>query len=214
MKIIPTIFAHNKKEFTEQFEKLLPISKSLQIDFMDGKFVPAKSVALNQIPNLSRLKHNFEAHLMVKNPIRDIKSIKQKGFAKIIFHIESYNKDKMIEKTISLIKSQKMEVFIALNPETPLSKILPFVEKVNGILFMGVNPGREHQSFIPDVYKKIAQLRSHNKKIPIQVDGGATPEVIKRLVKLEVNAVNSGSYISESKNPKETYKELTSFNSE
>ena len=205
MKIIPTIFAHNKKEFTERFEKLAPISKALQIDFMDGKFVPAKSLTLKDIPNLKKYKNNFEAHLMTQNPEKYIPQLKKKGFKKIIFHIEA---TKNPEKIIKKIRAIKLTLFIAINPETPTEKIIPYLEKVNGILFMGVHPGKEHQSFIPDVYKKIAQLRSQNKKIPIQVDGGATPQVIKKLVKLKVNYINSGSYISDSENPRQALKKL------
>jgi len=87
--IIPTIFSKNKKQFNERFNKLIKISKNIQIDFMDGKFVKAKSVQLSQIPNLKKYKNNFEAHLMVKNPESWITKLKQKGFKKIIFHYSS-----------------------------------------------------------------------------------------------------------------------------
>jgi len=73
---------------------------------------------------------------------------------------------------------------------------------------MGVHPGKEHQSFIPGVYKKISQLRKSNKKIPIQVDGGVNERVAKKLARLNVNNINSGSYISTSEKPREIYNKL------
>ena len=204
--IIPTVFAHNKEEFNERFKKLIKISKNIHVDFMDGKFVKAKSIQLRKIPNLKKYKNNFEAHLMIQNPIKLIKKIKQKGFKKIIFHYESNNP----EQIISTIKKLKLSTWIAINPETEVEKIYPFLRNVGGILFMGVHPGKEHQKFIQNVYKKIQKLRKTNKKIKIQVDGGVTPQVIKNLAKHKVNYINSGSYISDSKNPGEELNRLNS----
>src|SRR3989344_9057099 len=201
--IIPTLFAHNKKEFFQRFQKLI-FAKNLHIDIMDGKFVRAKSVSLSQIPDLKKYKINLEAHLMIQNPLPLIKKLKQKGFNKIIFHVESEN----TEKTLSLIKQNKLFSFIAINPETKLEKILPYLSKVNGVLFMGVHPGKEHQKFIPSVYKKISQLRKLNKKIKIQVDGGDNDKTIPKLARRGVNNINVGSYISNSEAPRETLKKL------
>lgn len=204
-RIIPTIFAHNKKEFQQRFEKLLLVSKNLQIDFMDGKFVKAKSISLEQIPNLTKYKNNFEAHLMLYRPEKYIEKLKQKGFKKIIFHIEA---TKNPEKVIKIIKKEKLIPFIAINPVTALEKILPFLPRVRGVLFMGVYPGKENQSFIQKVYKKIFQLKKINKKIIIQVDGGVNFNVTKKLANLGVNYINSGSFISASENPRETLNKL------
>lgn len=200
--IIPTIFAHNKKEFEERLHKLLPISNCLQIDFMDGKFVKAKSVSLSDIPNLAKYHKKFEAHLMVKNPEKYFAALKKKGFKKIIFHIETASAP---EKLIQKIRSLKMNPMIAINPETSLNNLPPNTD----VLFMGVHPGKEHQQFIPKVYKKIRQFKKNNSKIFTQVDGGAVPAVIKKLARLKIDAVNSGSYISESTDPKETVRELS-----
>ena len=203
--VIPTIFARNKKEFKERFEKLISVSKNLQIDFMDGKFVEAKSVSLSEIPNLKRYKNIFEAHLMTENPKRYLKKLEQKGFKKIIFHIES---DENSEKLIKKIKKLKMSAWIAINPETKIEKIISFLKKVDGVLFMGVHPGKERQKFILGVYEKIRELRKMNNKVKIQVDGGVDEKVAEKLFSLEVNYVNSGSYISDAKNPKEKLRKL------
>lgn len=231
MTIIPTIFAHNKKEFDERFNKLLPISRDFQIDFMDGKFVKAKSVQLKDIPHLPKNK-SFEAHLMCKNPEKYFSTLKKKGFKKIIFHIESTSNP---EKVIS---QSKIQTYIAINPETPIKKILPLISKIDGVLFMGVHPGKEHQKFIPEVYKKIATLRAFDSKIKtlkslnvasrrrarvglwgvqdarrkkhldIQVDGGVNLRTAPKLAKLGVNALNSGSFIADAENPKQMFKKL------
>jgi len=202
--VIPTIFAKNKKQFDERFKKLLPVSRDLQIDFMDGKFVRSKSVQIKDIPNLKNYKNNFEAHIMVSDPERWISKLKQKGFKKIIFHIETTHRP---ERLIQEIKKLKIRPVVAINPKTSLDK-LP-----NGVpvLFMGVIPGKEKQAFVPLVYEKIRSFRQENKRTVIQVDGGASPKNIKKLARLGVDAVNSGSYISNSDNPKQALNKLKSL---
>lgn len=201
MTVIPTIFAHNKKEFEERFKKLLPISKNIQIDFMDGKFVKAKSVQLKNLPNLKKFKNNFEAHLMVSNPEKYLPELKKKGFKKIIFHIEATKyPDKIIEK----IKKLKMKPMAAINPKTNILKL----PRNTDVLFMGVIPGKEHQKFMPSVYNKIKAIRRTSKKIKIQVDGGVSHKNISKLKKLGVNSVNTGSYVSEANDPKTAFKKI------
>lgn len=204
MKIIPTIFSKNKKEFVERFNKLIKVSNNLQIDFMDNKFVKGSSISIKEVPNLKNYKNNFEAHLMVKSPEKYLPELKKKGFKKIIFHVET----KSPEKTIEKIKSLQLVPYLAINPETPTEKTFPYLSKIKGVLFMGVHPGKEHQKFIPETLKKIRQLKSVNKSVKIQVDGGVTPKTALRLKKAGVNYINSGSFISEAENPKENLTKL------
>ncbi len=203
--IIPTVFATSQEQFKERFNKILPLTKNIQIDFMDGSFVKSKSIQISKIPDLKKFKKNFEAHLMIFHPEKYINTIKNKGFKKIIFHLES---TKYPLKLINQIKKEKLKVFIAINPETQIKSITPYLSQVNGILFLGVYPGKEHQLFIPLVYTKIKKLRKLDKKIIIQVDGGVNEKNASKLAKLGVNIINSGSFISDSYSPKEAFKKL------
>ncbi len=204
--IIPTVFATSKAQFKDRFNKLIKVSNVLQIDFMDGGFVESKSLPISQIPNLKKYKNSFEAHLMIYHPEKYIKTLKKKGFKKIIFHYESVKKEN-IENIIRLIKKADLKAFLAINPETKVSSIIKYLPKVDGILFLGVHPGKEHQSFIPEVYKKIKQLRKIS-NIKIQVDGGVNENSVKKLAKLGAHYVNSGSFISDSPHPKEAFNKL------
>ena len=204
-QIIPTIFAKSKKEFDERFSKVIPISKNIQIDFMDGKFVKSKSIQLSQLEDLKKFNKNFEAHLMVSNPSRYIKILKQKGFKKIFFHFESVENP---EKIIAQIKKEKLIPGIVFNPKTSFNSIIKIKDSVPIIMFMGHAPGVEKIPFDLKVLEKIKKLRATDKKIKIQIDGGATPQIIKKLAKAKVDYVNSGSHISNSKNPKQALKEL------
>lgn len=206
MKIIPTVFAMSKTQFEKRFSKLVKISKNIQIDFMDGKFVQSKSISIKEIPNLKKFANNFEAHLMMYNPEKYLSNLKSKGFKKVIFHVES---TKLPEQFIAESKKLNLKCFIALNPETPLQKISPFLNKVDGVLFLGVRPGKEHQSFVSGVFKKIKSLRAVDKKIKIQVDGGVNEKVARTLFRLKVNSLNSGSFVSNSENPKGALRKLS-----
>ena len=120
-------------------------------------------------------------------------------------HFES---TKNPEKIIFQSKKLYLNVWLAVNPETPIEKVLEFLNQVDGILFLGVRPGKEHQSFIPEVFNKIKFLRAARKKIKIQVDGGVNEKIAKKLAKLKVNFANSGSFVSDSENPKEAIRKL------
>lgn len=210
-EIIPTVFATSKKDFDYRFSKLVKIAKKIQIDIMDGNFVKRKSIELKDIPDLSKYPVGFEAHLMVKNPFDYIETCYKKGFEKILFHYESYWDLEKCKHLARLIHDKKMKAWIAINPETSISKIIPLYKEVDGVLLMGVHPGREHQVFAPRVYRKIRELRNRFPMLKIQVDGGVNSEDIGRLKKAGVNYFNSGSFISESDNPEKRMKELESL---
>lgn len=205
-KVIPTILAHNKKEFIDRFNKLRKISKEIHIDLMDGKFVNHRSVKISDIPNLKKYSNVFEAHLMVTHPEEWVSKLKTKGFDRIIIHYESFRNNEDLFDLIKKVNKLKMDIFLAINPDTNVWKSLPFIHSIKGILFMGVHPGIEHQVFIEKVYSKIKELRGFNNKIFLQVDGGINLENSKRFAELGVNSLNSGSYVSDSKYPQKALK--------
>lgn len=202
-RIIPTVFATTKNDFNERFNKLIPVSKRIHIDFMDGKFVKSHSVAISNIPSLKKNKNIFEAHLMVENPQKYLKKLKQNGFKKIIFHYEALEPEE-IASLIRKIKNFGAVPVLAINPETSTGEIKQFLPSLKEILVMGVHPGKEHQKFIPQTIQKIHALKKLNKKIIIQVDGGVSEKNIKNIFRAGADFVNSGSLIAESENPRET----------
>jgi len=208
--VIPTVFATSKKQFNERFTKLRPLSRHLQIDFMDGKFVKGKSVSLDSVPDLNGYINKFEAHLMVSNPGAWVNKLKKKGFSKVIFHYEAVDDIKVVE-IVSRIKRAKMEAFLAVNPGTAVGFIYPYLEIVNGVLFMGVHPGKEHQSLISKVYSKIRELRDLDKNVVIQVDGGVNKKTAPLLKASGVTLINSGSFVSDADDPKKALRQLKSY---
>jgi len=205
--IIPTIFATSKQQFDKKFKILIDISKKLHIDFMDGQFVKAKSIKLSDVPNLKNFENEFEAHLMVRDPNKWLKRLKNKGFKKVLFHYSSI-KLKEIPKLIDEIHKLDMKAFITINPRIHEDKIFPFLSKCDGILVMGIHPGAEKQRMVYKTHYKIRNIRERNKSIPIQVDGGVNDYTVASLVEDGATLLNSGSFISKSKDPKKSMEEL------
>ena len=209
VKIIPTIFANSKQQFDKRFNILIDVSKEIQIDFMDRHFVQNKSIALSDVPNLRNFNARFEAHLMVRDPRHWIKRLKNKGFQKVIFHNSALDDDEDIRDLINEIHKLDMEAFVAINPEVREDDIFDFLDECDGIAIMGVKPGKEKQDLLYKTYYKLENIRKINKKIPLQVDGGVNLFTAKDLVKSGATILNSGSFISKSKEPKKAFKELS-----
>ena len=205
IKLVPTILTGSEEEFFSKLDKL-EFCDWIQVDFMDGKFVPSKSVDISKVPSFKSSKKKWEAHLMVEDPESYITILKNKGFEKIIFHFESVPKDK-IRSLTKKIMFEGLESVLAINPETSIDDIKEFRGLFATILFLGVNPGKEGQEFQEHIIDKIKELKSLDDKILVQVDGGVNKEVAKKLKGL-VDIVNSGSYISSSDEPLKRYKEL------
>lgn len=208
MEVIPTIFSTTEKEFNERFEKLSKISKELQIDIMDGKFVKSKSVPVERIPYLFGSGKIMEAHLMVNNPEDYIEPLRLKGFGRIIFHYEALKNYDKIVLLIKKIRSYGMHAVIAINPETKPEKLKPIMEHLHHILIMGVNPGKENQKLKKETITKIKWFKKNYPNIRIQIDGGVDKDSAKTLYKAGADILNSGSYVAKSKNPEKALREL------
>ena len=209
MKIIPTVLAYNKKEFTKLFKKILPTSDEIQIDFMDGRFVPTESIREEEVPPVRNYKGKvFEAHLMVKEPMRWVPYLIDKGFKRIIMHYETLDPEDfpVIKK---FIKKEGAEFILAVNPETEVEEIIPLVEHIDGVLFLGVHPGKNGAEYLEETAERIrAFLKAVPKKITVQVDGGMSTETIKNVVDAGATRINSGHFVSNATDPAKALEEL------
>ena len=96
---------------------------------------------------------------------------------------------------LAAIKNQGQEAGIALNPETPIEKVKPFLDQADAILLLSVNPGRQGQEFIPEVLTKIKNLKAVNSKIKIEADGGINLTNIKQVAEAGADYLVVGSAI-------------------
>ena len=191
-RIIPAIIAKSQSELEERIAKVKDYVELIQLDFMDGKFVPSNSIDFDF--NLPKTNCKFEAHLMINNPEDWI----EKNYMKvdtILVHFESCNNP---QKVIDLVKSKNKQMGFVLNPETPISEIEEYIDSLNQVLIMTVNPGFYGSPFLPEMLDKISELRSKAPDIDIEVDGGVTDKTIGLVNSAGANMFVSGSYIVKS----------------
>ena len=178
-QIAPAILVKDKDEFKRRIEKVKPYVSRVQIDIMDGKFVPNRT--LQPIDMDLSLLEDLEAeyHLMVENPLEYVTQIGKEGpMHTYQFHIESFKAKEEIEAAISHVKKISSNIFLALSPDTPASAVEPYLQKIDGILVMTVYPGFSGQSYLEKMDDKIRALRKMAPSLPIEVDGGITKQTI------------------------------------
>ena len=207
--IIPAILEKNFNDFADKAKKL-SFAPLIQIDIMDGEFVPAKSFEEIEKINELNLNNEWELHLMVNHPILAINKWKiVKNIKRIIFHIESEDNPLDVIKTI---KSNGYEVGIAINPGTNKFEILPYINDIDEILFLTVIPGTQGAPFETSVQDNIIELKRildvKEKDMLIAADGAINKNNIQELKKWGVNNFCVGSAIIGSDDYKKAYEEL------
>ena len=196
--IVPAMIAENQKELNKELSIAAKFSSRIQIDVMDGKFVPTHSNDFNF--KLKKFPY-YEAHLMIEEPLSWIKKHGKKVNC-IIIHYES---TKQIKNCIKEIKRIKKEAGIAINPETPISKIKEFLSEIDRVQIMTVYPGYYGAKFLPWTLKKVNQIRKISPNINIEVDGGINDRTILQALHAGANIFGAGSFVMKNNNPKKAY---------
>lgn len=173
----------------------------LHMDVMDGHFVPNLTIGHCVIESLRKHTSAFlDCHLMVTNPERWVKDYALAGASQITFHLETTEScpgsngdaDKLVAPTstistralIDLIHGEKMRCGIAIKPNTPVEKVLPYAGLVEMVLVMTVEPGFGGQSFMEHCLTKVQQLRSEFPNLDVQVDGGISADTVDKVFML------------------------------
>lgn len=178
IKIAPSILAADFSRLAEEAQAVHKAGADwLHLDVMDGHYVPSITFGAPVISSLRRVTNlPFDAHLMVTNPDSQIEAIAQAGCQMISVHVETCD----LKRTLPLIQSLGSEAGIVVDAYTPVDTILPILEMADFVLIMTVKTGAAGQKMIPECVEKIrvvaAELKRLGHNIPIQVDGGITPE--------------------------------------
>jgi ribulose-phosphate 3-epimerase len=207
VRVIPAVLTDNPQTLQIMLQQAEKFTNYVQIDIMDGKFVPSKSVTWDQIINVPQ-KIKWEAHLMVEHPELQLKNFQKAGATKIIFHYEAISTP---EKIISAARQLGISIGLAVNPETPVSAIDPLADKVDSVLFLAVHPGFYGAKFIPEVLDKIVELRRKQPELNIGIDGGIKESNIASIASIGVNEIFVGSAIFLQPDPSEGYQKLSAL---
>ena len=198
IKISPSILA---SDFSRLGEAAVLCEKSgadmLHIDVMDGHFVPNITIGAPVVKSLRKTTGLlFDVHLMISEPDRYIPDFAAAGADLITVHAES---DGDTKKTIELIKSCGLKASVSLKPATPAETVFPYLDMLDMVLVMTVEPGFGGQSFMEDQMDKIKLIRAEcaarGLTTDIQVDGGITDKTLPAAYNAGANVFVAGSYL-------------------
>lgn len=172
----------------------------IHIDVMDGSFVPNKQFTTEEINNLEIIsKKKFDVHLMVDNPREYIENLDISNIEYIIVHSEIA---KDINELLDLIKSYNVKCGLSIKPNTDISILTPYLNKLDLILVMSVEPGFSGQEFISNSIDKVSKLKqiikNNNLDIVMAIDGGINGSNASLVKKSGIDMVVSGSYVTNS----------------
>ena len=169
----------------------------IHIDVMDGHFVPNISIGVPVVKSIQKKTDMFlDTHLMIENPEKYIDAFAKAGSDLITFHLEACENEKKVKEVINLIKSFEKKVGISIKPKTEAKEILPYLNDIDLVLVMTVEPGFGGQEFMHDCALKIPQIKENApENLIIQVDGGINNLTAKICTSLGANSLVAGSYI-------------------
>ncbi len=198
IKISPSMLSCDFSRIGEEAESIARAGADmLHLDVMDGHFVPNITFGapvIKSIRNSSDIV--FDVHLMISEPLKYAEDFAKAGADIITFHAES---DSDIGETIRKIKSLSCKVGLSVKPKTPVEEIFPYLDEVDMVLIMTVEPGFGGQSFMSDMTDKIVSLKNElqriGKSLDIQVDGGINDETIAVASEAGANVFVAGSAV-------------------
>lgn len=203
-KVVPAILTNDPVALETMIRQAESFTTYVQMDIMDGQFVPSRSITWKHLANIS-MKLNWEAHLMVLHPENYLRDFYQAGAKKVVFHYEATPSP---PEVISRVRDLGLGVGLAINPETTISAILSLVNEVDSVLLLTVNPGFYGSKFIPEVMDKVAELRNVRPDLEIGVDGGIKESNITRIARTGVDVIYVGSAIFLQPQPGESFHHL------
>jgi len=169
----------------------------VHVDVMDGTFVPQISLGMPEIRSIRKGTDLFlDVHLMVTDPIRFVRTIADCGADMITFHIEAASDPGAV---IAAIQESGKKAGIALKPSTPIAQVIPYLDRIDMLLVMTVEPGFGGQKFIADMLPKIREARElmtrRGRNIDIEIDGGVTRDNIGTILRAGANVIVAGAAV-------------------
>ncbi len=198
IKISPSILSADFANLERDIQKISS-ADYVHVDVMDGVFVPNITIG---IPVVKAIRPTtalpLDVHLMITRPVRYVEEFCDAGADLVTVHVEA-DTEENIHAAIDKIHAKGKRAGVVLKPKTPAQAVLPFLEKVELILVMTVEPGFGGQSFMADQMEKVSAIRKmideKNPACELEVDGGVAPDTRDTCVQAGANVLVAGSAV-------------------
>src|SRR5215475_8223428 len=202
MKIAPSILAADFANLAADVARVAPESDLLHVDTMDGHYVPNLTIGPPVVKSLRKHTDLFlDCHLMVDNPGVLLADFADAGADRCIVHIELGDPRLLFDD----LRTRGVGVGLVLNPPTPVDTVMPYLDEIDLLLVMSVNPGWGGQAFIPEVLDKVAAARkeidARSLACKIEIDGGINVDTAGAAAAAGVDILVAGSAVFRAPDP-------------
>ena len=207
IRIVPAILTDDAAVLKEMGAVMRGVADWVQVDIMDGEFVPSHSVNW-QAAKAAKFPFDWEAHLMVNEPETYFGGFKSARARRVIFHYEAVTDP---ATAVSIARKLDLDIGMAMNPETTVAEVAEYLPLLDSVLLLSVTPGFYGAKFIPEVLDKVGQLRALAPDLSIAIDGGIKEDNILEVAASGVNDICIGSGIFRAPDPAAAFRRLQSL---
>ncbi len=198
IKIAPSILSADFANLGRDIQRIFT-ADYVHVDVMDGLFVPNISIGIPVVKSIRPTTDlPLDVHLMIQQPVRYVGQFCDAGGDLITCHVEA-DTEENIHEAIRIIHEKGKKAGVVVKPKTPASAVLPFIDEVELILVMTVEPGFGGQKFMADMMPKVRQIRQYidamNPACELEVDGGVDPDTCKICIASGANVLVAGSAV-------------------
>ncbi len=209
LEVVPAILRKSYEDIVKDWHKVLRTAAHVQIDVTDGIF--AGDGTFREIRRFKQLENSqkIELHMMVQRPAQYIDDVIDLNPARCIFHLESFAGAGDVRIVYETLRAKtQSELALAINPGSPSERLQEYLDLVDYVMFLAVDPGYANQPFDQKIYQRVGSFREQHENLPIAVDGHVDKETVGPLAKAGATMLCSNTAVFREGDPVENLAQL------